>query len=345
VGTVVNLSYCLWLDGSTDSGIILRQHDTMPLAYSTASSGALTPVSGLLRLPAAAAVAPSSGMTVTCDGFCALIASSVSSVNGAYRVTSMQRQNLTLTASNATNPRIDLIVIRVTDNGNSTSFASIETVDGTPAPTPSAPSPPAQSFAVAQILVPANSSTVTSGNITDVRKYTTPAGGILYTATTSAAPAGVNGFYGYDAANDRLYHISGSGVKQARTLPFAPVMVTKTTDTGPTSGTLTVLSTSVTLDGSTNIQVYAKWRSITSSVSISALVAMRVDSVQVDGYYIENNLTSDFNAGGGAWSFFTSSPLSAGTHTVDFQYSPSSSATLRASSTTPAVLRVSAVPL
>lgn len=69
--------------------------------------------------------------------------------------------NATISAADATNPRIDLISIN--------SSATIVVTAGTPAPTPLAPTLPSNSAIIAQISVPANDTTISTDQITDAR--------------------------------------------------------------------------------------------------------------------------------------------------------------------------------
>lgn len=110
---------------------------------------------------------------------------------GAYAAYSNADTTLTFTAGNATNPRIDLVVLRVYDNfidASGSTQATIEIVPGTPSATPSAPAlPSATSLPLWEVRVNAN---VSSGNgginsnpgwtaaRTDRRVYTVAAGGI-----------------------------------------------------------------------------------------------------------------------------------------------------------------------
>jgi hypothetical protein len=78
---------------------------------------------------------------------------------------------LTNNPANATNPRIDLVVARMQDQfySGATDLPTIEMVTGTPAASPAVPAAPANSLILAQILIPAASTTVTQANITDQR--------------------------------------------------------------------------------------------------------------------------------------------------------------------------------
>lgn len=84
-----------------------------------------------------------------------------------------------LASRNATNPRIDLVVIQATSTG-----AVVKTIDGTPSSSPSAPALPAQHIEVARLIVPQ----VGGGAVTvdsSWRQYATALGGDLYVETSA----------------------------------------------------------------------------------------------------------------------------------------------------------------
>jgi hypothetical protein len=151
-------------------------------------------------------VTPASAMTVNVSaGVCAV---PTQNGTGSTLCTSDAVEQVTLTAANGSNPRIDLVTCHPRanelDGGGNTDFI-FDFVTGVPAASPVAPSTPAGQLAVAQILVPTGSAAVTAANITDIR----PAllNPIAEPATTSAtllskpdasgklwvAKAGVNG--------------------------------------------------------------------------------------------------------------------------------------------------------
>ena len=100
-------------------------------------------------------------------------------MQAGYLVTSDADVTLTFGAGNGTNPRIDLIVLRVRDNPYDASGAqtgTVEIVAGTPAASPVVPAVPASSLALWEVLVPANASggnpIVFASARTDRRAYT-----------------------------------------------------------------------------------------------------------------------------------------------------------------------------
>jgi hypothetical protein len=76
-----------------------------------------------------------------------------------------------IATANATNPRIDLVCLTVNDAyyTGSTNNIVVNVVTGTPAGSPTVPSTPANSIALAQVYVGAAVTSITNSNITDVR--------------------------------------------------------------------------------------------------------------------------------------------------------------------------------
>lgn len=106
------------------------------------------------------------------------VAAGVARVNGAN--VTVSAGNVTITTANATNPRIDLIVV----NSSGTKSATA----GTAAANPKAPDIPASSVLLAMVYVPANQTTITNSLITDKRAVipTIPAEGRPAAASISS---------------------------------------------------------------------------------------------------------------------------------------------------------------
>tara|TARA_R110000787_G_scaffold117171_8_gene227721 strand:+ start:173 stop:1321 length:1149 start_codon:yes stop_codon:yes gene_type:complete len=77
-----------------------------------------------------------------------------------------------VTTANASNPRVDIVVLRVYDNTFDSSgkdYSDVEVIAGSPAGSPSAPSTPASAIKLATISVAAGATTVVTANIADAR--------------------------------------------------------------------------------------------------------------------------------------------------------------------------------
>lgn len=90
---------------------------------------------------------------------------------GTYFAENDAAFNVAITAADATNPRKDLVVVRIQDAvySGSTNDITIEVVTGTPAASPAEPAVPANSFELAMIDVPANDTSIENAQITDRR--------------------------------------------------------------------------------------------------------------------------------------------------------------------------------
>ncbi len=150
-------------DGSANGvrGGVVRHGDTS-LAVSVNGSDQVTVQPGAFVVPAATGLGVYRG--------------SLSGVTSA----------VALSARNATNPRIDLIVVQVTGTN-----ATVKTIDGTPGSSPSAPALPAQHIELARVTVPA-----TGGGAVTVdstwRSYATGIGGALFVETSARLPGSGN---------------------------------------------------------------------------------------------------------------------------------------------------------
>ncbi|WP_290630514.1 hypothetical protein [Aquisalimonas sp.] len=92
---------------------------------------------------------------------------------GFYHVVAQGPTEVTLPPANSTNPRIDLVVCRVYDSeyAGSGDEWKLEVVQGTPSSNPAEPNLPPNSLALVAITVPAGASTITSGNISNRRRF------------------------------------------------------------------------------------------------------------------------------------------------------------------------------
>ena len=347
----VSLGPALYMDGPTYDASVFRFMDAAALAYNGASYG------GVYQNLSRMLVAAQSGMNLTVDAGTAVVPSAAGVTDGAYRVTNNQQRVLTAATADNTNPRIDLVVAGVTDHGDNTSNGFVEILAGAPAASPAAPSKPPNSIPLAQVRVNANASTITSGNITDVRVFQAAPGGILPVSATGAAPSGADGQYGYDLANDRLFHLATSGPRQVRVLPWAPVVSVSTGNVTNTGSETTVLTANVTTDGSTDLEMIAKWRGILVSSAggndMRATMILSIGGAQaadVTCYNIRNDGTS---RGGGVLWHRTSSVQGdrppAGTHTIKWSFTENYTGSLHVSidggATSPLLLSVRPVIL
>lgn len=118
---------------------------------------------------------------------------------------------VTLVAHN-TNPRIDLVVLRVMDDpedSTGSTLLKLDKVTGTPAGSPTPPTVPPGCLVLAQAAVPANSGAVV---YTDKRVYATALGGLIR-CTSTTRPTGAALWFGQhiiEADTNRILYYNGS---------------------------------------------------------------------------------------------------------------------------------------
>lgn len=326
----VSLGYCMWLDGSTISAQIARVQDVSSSFASGGTTLAMATQAGVIPSVGSLQVIQNSGMNVVVQAGFAIIPNSTAATQGAYKAGSMTSTTITVATSDPTNPRIDLIVLTVTDLGNSGSSAYLQTVTGTPAVSPVAPFAPANSLILAQIAVGAGVSSITSGNITDKRTYTAAAGGVVPYSSPSAAVGGYPGCIGYAADKDRFFHNnSPSTSEQFRTLPWAPLTTSLSSNITPSVGsTVNLINSNITVDGATDVKITVKWPGLfiasgTGTGSFQYAFAITQDSTQLDAQYILVPSNQTNIGSGGMFIYSTSSGTgdtpTSGTHTMRFQ--------------------------
>jgi len=355
VATTITCGVPAWLDDVVMSGQNpFRTYDVGTKVYNAGTASVNQVPSGVFPGLGAMAVVAASGMNLTVQaGYCC-VANSSSSLQGGYIFGLMTSASLTLAAADTANPRIDLICAVVADNGDSTSNCSVQVVTGTPATPAVAPAAPANSLTLAQVTVAANVVSVVSGNISDTRSYVVAPGGILPIASAATAPAVPATQFMYNLATGQL--VQGTGVAGSVTVPSALkwtpqlAIVTSTVHAASGGALTTVATVSVTVDGSTDIEIYMKWPGVVGSANHINLLA-QIDGSTVDTIEIVSSAGSTPSAGGSA-RYFTSAGQSntpsAGTHTITFKFQAGGSGTstsdgVFAASGAIAILRVSPV--
>lgn len=148
------------------------QNGSHPAENDRLSVQALYATTGIIGT-ASLAVTPNSpaGMSVrVATGWCAIVGTTQSNM-GVYTVYNDAQDTLTVTTADATNPRIDRVVVTVRDAYYSGAYNDVifQVVAGTPAGSPVAPSTPDNSISLATIAVGAGVTQINSGDITDTR--------------------------------------------------------------------------------------------------------------------------------------------------------------------------------
>ena len=247
--------------------------------------------------------AAGANMSVDVAAGSAWVRGTQSADQGAYNAYNDATVNLSVAASDATNPRIDLVVIRVQDAfySGATNSASVTIVTGTAAASPTDPTLPANALVLARVRVPAASTSVVTANITDVRTRAA-SGSESYTRTgfknaimngdfrinqrgfTSTTSSGTYGF-------DRWVVFAGGGTNTYSSQSFAvgvgpaagyePEKYARVVSTGQSAaGDLTTLLQYIedvrTFAGSTvTVSFYAK--AATSTLAAPAKIAVELE--------------------------------------------------------------------
>lgn len=128
-----------------------------------------TGILGASSLLVAAQASPNMTVKIA-SGWGAIVGTSQTNM-GVYQFYNDADTNVTITAADVTNPRIDRVVATINDAyySGSTNNVTFSVVAGTPAGSPSAPATPANSISLATIAVAANATSISAGNITDTR--------------------------------------------------------------------------------------------------------------------------------------------------------------------------------
>lgn len=350
----VSLGSALWMDGpSLDAGAPFRAFGVATSVYTGGTATAVAVPGGVFPGMGAMGVSASSGLNVqVAAGYCCVPHPTAG--QGGYVFGALTAQTLSLAAADPANPRIDLIVARVYDTANSASFCDVEVVEGTAATPATTPATPAAAIALASVSVPAAAVALASGAVTDLRTYVVSPGGVLPIANSAAAPAVPATQIMYDLSRDLL--VQGTGAAGSTALlnsgPWTPALAEKTSNVSDSSGRgnlTTILSESVTVDGSTDLEIYYKWAGLyVTSAPLLVTMSVSLDGTVLDQTNLYAQSTSSSSpANGSAARYFTSSGAgttpSAGTHTITFSFQSASSSattTVVCSSTAIAALRV-----
>jgi len=154
------------------------------------TTGSLWGASGVIRSADLAVTAPGGTMTVSVASGWAAILGTYQTNMGTYMAYNDAAATATITTADPSNPRIDLVCITVSDAAYSGSLnqVAINVVKGTAAGSPTVPSTPTNSIAIAQVAVAAGATSITSGNITDVRVRAQIIEPTISSAATTAVP-------------------------------------------------------------------------------------------------------------------------------------------------------------
>lgn len=320
----VNAHPDAWMDGVAVAGQDLRLQ--MASAWLTGASPSGT--TGIAARPGVRygtgsplLVQASSGMNITVNAGVAWVQGTASATAGMYTCCLDTTTTLTVATSDPTNPRIDNVICQITDVGTSGSTTVVTLQTGTPAPSPVAPTLPANSLLLATIAVGAGVSSITAGNITDSRVYTAATGGIVPFVNVGGGISGPAGTYGQDLSTGRLKVADGSGnARQPKIGAFAPTTVTTASPVTVAPGVATNLaSLSITPDGATEIKIEGTIGSLAQSTphtGDSGYVSFTLDGSIIPGSQYQWTANSGGTFFSGTFTAYITP--SATNHTIAF---------------------------
>ncbi|MEV4438978.1 hypothetical protein AB0K09_08165 [Streptomyces sp. NPDC049577] len=192
---------------------------------------------------------------------------------GAYPVVVTDYENLTFADGDASNPRVDLVVLHVYDQqqeSGAVSRAVVEIIKGTPAAAPTAPTTPPAALALYAVTVPVAASAGNTGinwatGVSDRRRATVAVGGIV--------PLGWG--LNFQGAYPGQYRDTGSGLERWNgtawtAYPPAPVWTDYTpvwrSENGvqPVIGNGTLAGSSTKIGTTVHVRIYLKIGSTTN---------------------------------------------------------------------------------
>ena len=204
-----SLGYPIYDDGMNWTSLLSRQFGGGAATWDANSSAtAVSPLSGVFAGGTAMQVTQSGtpGMSVLVNaGYCAV--AHLTQGHGAYIFGTLSQETLTVAANSSGQTRIDLVLARVYDTANSSSYCDVEIVAGTPGAGQAAT--PGTSLLLATVSVASGASSILNANITDKRLFTAAPGGIL-PASAAAAPPAAPGQVIYDTSTGTLERLASS---------------------------------------------------------------------------------------------------------------------------------------
>lgn len=325
--TALSMRNDVWMDGVQVNAQDLRLEQTSALLTAASPSGTtgIAARPGVRYAPGSPLlVTASSGMTLGVAAGVAWVQGSAAANAGVYTGCLDTAGTVTLATSDPTNPRIDNIIVQVTDNGNNTSTTVVTPQTGTPAPSPVAPTVPSNSLLLAQVAVGAGVSTINSGNITDKRVYSASNGGITVMTNTTSGISGPAGLYVDDLSTGRLRRSDGAGNAVSPKIgPFNAVTNTFAALSLGANGSGTSSFFNFQVDGNTELEFSIKVNTIqqaTPHVGDNYSIGLMLDGVVVDGSVnIYQLIGSGSNNYPFMWRIWAKPP--AGNHNFAVNYS------------------------
>lgn len=215
------------------SGRMLRQSLMAPLTAGATATRPLGARSGV-RPGTSTTTVTATSTTWTCCPHAGILDVEAAAEAGPYGYSIDDNATGSVTAANATNPRVDIIYVQLSDpaeaDGTSTPGVAVGYLAGTAAPSPAPPAAPARSIAIAQINVPQAGNG--SPTVTWVAPYAVAAGGIAPAPSLPSPVLGTTAARTFVEVGGSVY--AGDGTAWTYVGGVAPL-----TSTGAGGGALT----------------------------------------------------------------------------------------------------------
>lgn len=181
----------LWINKDATSGLPVCDAQALRLADAVLiGNGSPRPLGARSGIRPGTGEVTVSGSTVTVQPVAYEIDAAVSTTQGPYRGAEPEVTTFTLAAADSTNPRKDIVYVRVSDTDADASGARKAEVlyaAGIPAQTPTAPTLPSRSLLIATVDVPKLNGGAAS--VTQANQYAVASGGILPVSSQAEADA------------------------------------------------------------------------------------------------------------------------------------------------------------
>ena len=232
-----------------------------------------------------------------------------STTQGMYTVASDAVVNAAIATSSPSNPRIDLVYMQVADAGYSgvTNAATFGVVTGTPAPSPAVPTLPANSIALARVLVGTSVSSIVNANITDVRLGLGAAGGLAQARSSFMPTYAPNGQQLFQTDTGAMKVFSLANVWEDLLTPGASVAYTPSwtaaSGTAPAIGNGTVTGRYIKIGRTCTVWVNFQAGSTTTfgsggnlrfSLPVTGLVTSAKDARSCGDAYFQSGGTNSY---------------------------------------------------
>jgi hypothetical protein len=247
-----------WLQnaGATHTAAQMRSYIGAMIAGASASGSLVARggVAGAIGNSLLVTQTGSPSMAVIVKSGVAWAPGSENATQGCYSLLNDADVPLSIAAAHASLSRIDIVCFKVQDSQYSggANTSSLVVVTGTPAGSPTAPTAPANSLTLAQVLVGPAVTSITNANITDTRRWLTMAGGVIVCTSTSRPASGtvLDGQQIYETDTDKTWitHNGGSTWLQIDP-PLGPQGMIKRANRTTSSSTTTTEVGVLRLDG------------------------------------------------------------------------------------------------